>query len=472
MDAGRRPMSLLARTHASGSPWHRIKKVDVRIFFWLVSLSWLAVLAWQVSFHPEELSKHVPELLPWVLVISVAHLLPLTDWPHAYFTPDIPILVAGSLVLTPLQISVAIFLGAVDVKEFRGETTLSKALCNRSQLAWTVFLPSLGVHLVSESPSTSAFILPLAFFYLAVSNAVNYGLVGIAVALERHLSVSQVVRRMKVGGLSEFLLTFVVWGVLGAMLAVLYDQVPLALVAFLGLALLGRHTLSKSQMLMQTSRAYRSGQRAFAHLGNRIHEERTDERRLIAADLHDEVLQPLFKVSLMAHVLKADLENGRLLEMDKDLPELLAAVELSANTLRELIGDLRRSTLGRGGLAPALSSLVQGMRAQTTAQISANINSVKAEPQTELILYQIAKEAIGNAVSHARADAIWIELCQGVDGTRLMVRDDGVGFDPLIAKDGHFGMHIMKERAASVGSQFYVDTSPGEGCSVTLILPG
>jgi signal transduction histidine kinase len=464
-------MSLATGTHAAGFPWRRNKRVDVRVYFWLVSLSWLSVLAWQISIRPEELSKHALELLPWVLVIAVAHLLPLTDWPHAYFTPDIPILVAGSLVLTPLQISVALFLGSVDTKEFRGQTTLSKALCNRSQLAWTVFLPSLGVHLVSKSPSTSAFILLLAFFYLAVSSAVNYGLVGIAVALERHLSVSEVIRRMQVGGLSEFLLTFVAWGVLGAMLAALYDQVPLALLAFLGPALLGRHTLAKSQKLAQTSRAYRSGQRALAHLGNRMHEERTDERRLIAADLHDEVLQPLFKVSLMAHVLKADLEGGRLLEMDQDLPELLAAVELLANTLRELIGDLRRSTLGRGGLAPALSSLIQGMRTQTTIQISANINPIKVRPQTELILYQIAKEAAGNAVSHSRAHAIWIELCEGTDGTRLMVRDDGVGFDPLVANDGHFGMHIMKERSASVGAQFFVDTSPGMGCSVTLLLP-
>src|SRR5207247_8086274 len=112
-------------------------------------------------------------------------------------------------------------------------------------------------------------------------------------------------------------------------------------------------------MFIDTRRAYRSREAALAELSKRMHEERSDERRLIAADLHDEVLQPLFKVTLMAQVLKGDLGCGHLLEMDQDLPALLTAADLASSTLREPIGDLRRSTLGRGGWGLAVESLAR-----------------------------------------------------------------------------------------------------------------
>src|SRR5439155_1571476 len=104
--------------------------------------------------------------------------------------------------------------------------------------------------------------------------------------------------------------------------------------------------------------AYRSREQALQQVTNQIGQERMDERRLIAAELHDEVLQPLFKVTLMAQVLKADLARGQLLELDQDVPELLTASDLASTTLRELIGDLRRSALGRGGVSSSLEAFL------------------------------------------------------------------------------------------------------------------
>src|SRR5262249_49983114 len=156
-----------------------------------------------------------------------------------------------------------------------------------------------------------------------------------------------------------FALSFGVWGVLGAMLVTMYLEIgPWSLTAFLAPVLLGRQMLVRSQMLVDTTAAYRSRERAISEISKRIRDERRDERRLIAADLHDEVLQPLFKVSLMAQVLKEDLSRGKLLELDQDLPELLTAADLASGSLRDLIRDIRQSSLGRGGLAPALSRLV------------------------------------------------------------------------------------------------------------------
>ncbi|MGH2574055.1 MAG: sensor histidine kinase, partial [Actinomycetota bacterium] len=283
-------------------------------------------------------------------------------------------------------------------------------------------------------------------------------------------ALSEIVRRLRLGTFGDFVVAFVAWAVLGAMLVTLYDRLHLwALVSFLAPTLLGRQVLSRSQDFVDTARAYRSRDKVLAEISKRISEERSDERKLIAANLHDEVLQPLFKVSLMAHVIKADMASGRLLEIDDDLPELLTAAELASRTLREVIGDLRRSTLGRGGVSSALSSLTRGLASQTGIHFEARIDDVTTDPARELVLYQVAKEALTNSVAHSEADNIWIELVQDPSGIRLTVRDDGVGFDPLLEHRGHYGIHIMRERAIAIGGQLALTSFPGSGCSVAMI---
>ena len=179
---------------------------------------------------------------------------------------------------------------------------------------------------------------------LATTCACNYLLVGLGIALEHDLPLHHVFGRMRFGTALDFGVTFAAWGVLATILTALYDDVhSWILILFLGPTLLGRHALLRSQMLVETKTAFESRGSALAQVEHRIHEERSDERRLIAADLHDEVLQPLFKVTLMAQVLKSDLATGRLLEMDNDLPDLLDAAEVAATSLRQLIGDLRSS---------------------------------------------------------------------------------------------------------------------------------
>src|SRR5207249_772069 len=224
-------------------------------------------------------------------------------------------------------------------------------------------------------------------------------------------------------------LTFFAWGGLAAMLVAFYDGVGMwALLVSFDPTLLGRQMLARSRTFIEAARAYRSAEQALLEMSNRIREERHDERRLIAADLHDEVLPPLFKVSLMAEVLKGDLATGRLLEADEDLPELLSASEVASRTLRELIGELRLSSLGTGGLGPALAKLLSSVRNQSAASLHADVNPVGVNGAEELVLYQIAKEAFANAITHSRARNIWVTLRQDQNGVRLSIRDDGDGF--------------------------------------------
>jgi signal transduction histidine kinase len=222
-------------------------------------------------------------------------------------------------------------------------------------------------------------------------------------------------------------------------------------------------------MSLDTARAYRSREAALTEMSHRIHQERNDERQLIAADLHDEVVQPLFKVTLMAQVLKADLSSGKLLEIEEDLPELLGAAELASASLRELIGDLRRSRVGSAGLASAIRAFVRTACQNTTAAVDVSLDELVTDEDTELVIYHLVRESLTNALRHSRASRVSVEVRQDNAATHVSVRDDGTGFDVYAEQEGHYGIQIMRERVRSVGGDIYVDSSPGNGTLITAV---
>ena len=145
----------------------------------------------------------------------------------------------------------------------------------------------------------------------------------------------------------------------------------------------------------------------------------------VAGELHDEVLPPLFKVHLMGQVLRRDLDSGRLLSLDEDLPELLLATDAAQAAIRSLVGDLRRSPLGPGGLVPTLRLLVQQLETETSARVELSTTDIECTAITQLLVYQIAREALTNAIRHSEATSIKVRVWQDGPSVRLSVEDDG-----------------------------------------------
>ena len=460
-------------THAeeSSRPTRR-SSLNVRFFFWFVSVLWLVVLARALTLEWRGTGPDLLDLLPWVILLVITNVLPLSAKHFADLTADWPIHIAAALVLSPVEAGLVAFLGAFDPREVQRQITLSKALFNRSQVGLMYFAAALVVQSIVPSPSSSPQILLLALLALATATVINYVLAGTAISLEHGFPLRNAILELRMGSWSDFALTLISWSVLGAMLALLYDRLhPVALFAFLAPTLLGRQALKRSQMFIDTKQAYRSSQEALRQLSQQIYDERLDERKLIAADLHDEVLQPLFKVTLTAQVLKTELSSGRLLEIEEDLPQLLTAAELASSALRDLIGNLRRSSLGVGGLPQALLLLTKTLSSGKSFTVHTRIETVSGDANQEIALYQIAKEALGNALTHSKCANVWVELSDDGSVVRLTIRDDGRGFDASADKDGHYGLLIMRERAAAVGGEVYVDSSPGMGTVVVAVLP-
>lgn len=213
--------------------------------------------------------------------------------------------------------------------------------------------------------------------------------------------------------------------------------------------------------------------RALAHVTKRTVDERKDERLSIASGLHDEVLPPLFKVHLLGNVIRDDLASGRLLSLEEDVPDLLDAVSKAMAAGRDLIRQLRYSTLGSSGLSQTLQLLVRQLEQESLARVHVDVvESVGGTPLTELLTYQVAREALRNAIRHANCRNVWLGVVRDGDLIRLIVTDDGDGFDPMtVDSRHHFGIQLMRERVELAGGVLQIDSMPSRGTSVVARLP-
>ena len=198
------------------------------------------------------------------------------------------------------------------------------------------------------------------------------------------------------------------------------------------------------------------------------------ERRRLAGEIHDGISQRL--VSLWYHLLAA--EDARA-DPDALGRELGMAKNLATEALTEAraaISGLRPFVLDDLGLGPGLESLA---RSVSGLDVEVDVDPVSLPGHTEAALYRIAQEALQNVVRHAEASSVTVQL-RADDGTvRLVIADDGRGFDPDpgASADGGddpargYGLVGMRERAELIGATLTVASRPGLGTRVEVAVP-
>lgn len=250
---------------------------------------------------------------------------------------------------------------------------------------------------------------------------------------------------MYVGSPDGFVFSYVAFGFLSVLVASAYEF--LGIVGLLTFALplvLARQLFRHRHDLAEAAGALRERQELLRDVQSRISEERRDERLALAGELHDEVLPPLFKVHLMGQVLRQNLNTGRLLELDDDLPELLEATEVAQTAIRDLVGNLRRSSLGPGGLSPSIEAVANQLEAAGAPTLKLELTQVSASRSRQLVIYQVAREAMSNAARYSRGSQISVKLTVGEGEARILISDDGVGFDPAqVDRDRNFGLQLI-----------------------------
>ena len=312
-----------------------------------------------------------------------------------------------------------------------------------------------------------------AFLAVGTDCLVNYGTVVAVLCLHERITPWDGLSRLYFGSLPEFALTYASFGLLSLLLAEIYKSVGAwNLAVFLIPVLLARQAFAGHMRLANATKRLDIQAEALRDVAAAVADERREERISLAAGLHDEVLPPLYKVHLMGQVLRQDLASGRLLALEEDLPALLGATESASDSMRELIRRLRDSPLGTGGLPETLRLLVRYLERESTARIKLNCERVGGTPLIQLLAYQVAREAIRNALRHAKASAVTIQIADREGDLRITVEDDGMGFEPdSVDQQAHFGLALMRERIEIAGGVLYVDSRIGEGTRIIARLP-
>jgi signal transduction histidine kinase len=302
---------------------------------------------------------------------------------------------------------------------------------------------------------------------------VNYGTVVSVLCLHERIRPLDGFSRLYFGSLPEFALTYASFGLLSLMLAEVFKSVGAwSLLVFLIPVLLARQAFVGSKRLARAGRRLETQAEALRDVAAAMADERREERLSLAAGLHDEVLPPLFRVHLMGQVLRQDLASGKLLALEEDLPTLLGATEAASESMRGLIRSLRDSPLGAGGLVETLRLLVRYMEQESTARIALRCEPVGGTPLVQLLAYQVAREALRNALRHSKASEVTIGVVDQDGDLRISVEDDGIGFDPeSVDQKTHFGLALMRERIEIVGGVLYVDSRIGQGTRIMAKLP-
>jgi two-component system sensor histidine kinase UhpB len=194
---------------------------------------------------------------------------------------------------------------------------------------------------------------------------------------------------------------------------------------------------------------------------------REGERRRIGQELHDEIGQRL---------------TGILLQLERTIAhasadtraELTEVQDLARSTLDEIgriAWQLRPGILDDLGLVAALEALVDGLPTEARERVQVRIDHAVPpfDPEAELTVYRIAQEGLTNALRHAQAGRILLDLSAQADRVRLTVSDDGRGLSPTDAEGP--GLRGMRERALLIGAKLRIESAANAGVMIELDLP-
>ncbi|HEY3064147.1 MAG TPA: GAF domain-containing sensor histidine kinase [Chloroflexota bacterium] len=217
----------------------------------------------------------------------------------------------------------------------------------------------------------------------------------------------------------------------------------------------------RAALAIQNARLYEQAQQAAV----------LEERQRLARELHDAVTQTLFSASLIAEVLPR-LAQRQPEQLGPRLEELQRLNRGALAEMRALLLELRPSSLSAVPLIDLLGQLVEAANARSAARFELRVHG-EAFPllaEAQVTLYRLVQEALNNVGKHAQASNAEVEV-NWAESLLITVRDDGCGFDTRAVSAGHLGLHFMAERASAIGATLDVESAPGDGTTVRIILP-
>lgn len=207
-----------------------------------------------------------------------------------------------------------------------------------------------------------------------------------------------------------------------------------------------------------------------ARLSRRLVEVQEEERRRLAATVHDLVSPNLAAVKINLGMVES-LLSDETAEARARLEDTQALLTDTVSSIRGLTTDLRPVVLDFAGLWPAVDSYAQQFSARTGIAVTLSGEAQARLPaDQESLLFRIVQEAMTNCAKHAQAQNISIELHHDAAHARLSISDDGKGFEPDPARPpSGLGLLTMRERAEFAGGSFSLESQPGRGTRISVV---
>lgn len=223
-----------------------------------------------------------------------------------------------------------------------------------------------------------------------------------------------------------------------------------------------------------------------SHLGMAVAKQRSDtearrlsiveERTSLAHELHDSLAQTLASLRFQVRMLEETLQDAKVSEKAlQEAQRIHNGLDEAHDELRELINSFR-ARLDQRGLVPALGKLVERFNQETgiAAFFQPDCLKIDLDTNQEMQALRIVQESLANIRKHANAHTVRVLFrCRSPGNYLILVEDDGVGFEGTAPKGNpgeHIGLSIMEERARRIGGEFSIESEPGEGTRVELII--
>ena len=240
-----------------------------------------------------------------------------------------------------------------------------------------------------------------------------------------------------------------------------------------GLAVL---VLFQVPLAWSMARRLQRGHSEREHLLAAAVEASSQERRRIAADLHDGVVQDLAGVAFGLAPLADDAARRGDEHDATALNQAVARLRHGVRELRSLLVEIHPPNLESTGIEAALNDLLSPLDAAGIATELHVDGRATAGSEGDALVYRVAREAVRNVQAHAAAASTRVELTRPKPGTtRLVIEDDGRGFAAdereRRAGDGHVGLTLMESLVREAGGTLRVRSKPGEGTTVEMEMP-
>ena len=209
----------------------------------------------------------------------------------------------------------------------------------------------------------------------------------------------------------------------------------------------------------------------------------TRERLRLARGLHDTLAHSLMALLTQIRLMRKLGPRWSREQLDAELADTETLAASGLVQARAAIAQMRDAGVHDNGLGPELQALLQRFAERSAVQVEAHIDAAAADLVDEraAMVLAMAREALRNVERHAGAHQVSLSLApqDGPDAGgdapapwRLVLRDDGCGFDPGAIPDGHFGLVGLREQAQQLGATLHIDSAPGQGCRVQLDFAG